>query len=306
MVDYSDLDDIHKKRIAREAASKYSSAYCDAVREYVYLSRLINKIPQEFREIPPDKNDCNGISRPTWAYIYYDLPPATQKEFKEKSPKLAKAAEIYRSAEEEMLALLPKYRHPVHNPFAEQMIFFAVDQLDGTVTLLKPTPLMQEVQESMPEPMRSKMLSELEAHELTKARLDTVSKEKEKLQGLVDNARQQYQPLNKGEKVNARQKRVVRTLGFSDGKRHKTFAPEALYRDYVRLVRHKNFNRIDAIGEVARQYNIRVNTALDALTDVRKDVKKHIKRRFSAEEQEFMLPYLRGLIPNKREVEIAK
>lgn len=298
MVDYNSLNDTHKKRCARRASAEYI-LLAHAVREYIRLTGIIELLPETFRDELPYKNHGDG-AMPTPADLFYGMPLDKQEEISETIPDFAKAAKIYLNAKEEMLSLLPGYRHPVRNSiFAESMIFFACD-LDGTMTGYTWTPLMMEVKESVSEPMRSKILQELKTLELTKGKLSTAIKERDDMLDMLDTAWKEYKPEYKNEPTFDRQKRVVREIGFSDGKRHKTFDPEVLYRDYVKLVRRKNYNRQDAVDKVATLHRISPGTALKELNKFRAQVRRNIKLKYSADVQKNMLPYLKGLVPNNR------
>lgn len=298
MVDYNSLNDTHKKRCARKASAEYI-LLAHAVREYIRLTGIIELLPDNYKQEPPYKNDGDG-AMPTPSDLFYGLPLDVQEEIRETNPDFAKAAKIYRNAKEEMLSLLPKYRHPVRNSiFVEAMIFLARDP-EITMTAYTWTPLMMEVKESVPEPMRSKILQELETLELTKGKLNTAIEERNNALDTLDAAWKAYQPKDKGEATNKRQKRVIRELGFSDGKRPKTFNSEVLYRDYVKLVRRKNFNRHDAVNKAANLHHITSNTALKELHKFRAQVKKTIKLKYPTNAQKNMLPYLEELVPDNR------
>ena len=299
-MDYNSLNEIHKTKLAREAASKYVPL-AHAVREYIRITGLIDLLPSGYKEKPPYISHGDGVAS-TYAEILYSFPLEVQKNIKEVMPDFAKAAKIYDEAKKEMLSVLPKYRHPLVSSFAEEMAFFATNQINATMTAIIWTPLMVEVKESLPEPMCSNILKELEHCEQIKGKWKNATKEKNILENRLDAARKDYQPQHKNEPINARQKRVVRKLGLSEGKRCKTFNPEAVYRDYVKLVRRENFNRCDAINEVAKRHHIARSTALKELLIFRADVKRRIKSNFPEDLQKIFLPHLTGLIPHKEDV----
>jgi len=297
-LDYNSLDDADKKKIARQASAAYI-LLPHAVREYIRLTGIIELLPEQFREEPPYKNIGDG-AMPTIAYLFYGSSPEQQNELQEKMPDYAEAAKIYRQAEEEMLSLLPKYRHPVYNTiFLEPMIFFA-GNINTTMTGYTGTPLMVEVKKSVPEPMRSKILQELEAKELLKGKLATITQERDDILGVLDDARKEYQPLYPKEPINKRQKRAIRKLGFSEKKRTQTFKPNILYKDYVTLVRRKNFDRDDAVQKVAKLHGIAPSTVLKELHKERARIKKILKAEYSLDQQKYLLPYLTKIIPPNR------
>ena len=297
-MDYSKLNDTHKKRIARKAASRYV-LLAHAVCEYIRLTGIIELLPNSYREEPPYKNHGDGAN-PTPADVFYGMSPDEQKKIEDNKPHLAEAAKIYRDAEKELLSLLPKYRHPVRNSiFVESMIFFARDPMT-TATAYTWTPLMMEVKESVPEPMRSKILQGLKEGELTKGKLNAAIKERDDAADILDRARKAYQPKPKGERTDKRYARVIAELDFSDGKRPKTFKPEILYRDYVERVRRRNYNRSEAVEAVASLHRIRAGTALRELHKFRAHVKRTIQREYPESVHRDMLSYLEGLVPDTR------
>ena len=176
-MDYSKLNKTHKKRIARVAAAKYV-LLAHAVREYMRLTGLIEVLPDDYREEPPYKNNGDG-AMPTPADTFYGMSSNQQEEIKKKIPSLARAAETYKNAEEEMLRLLPKYRHPMKTSFfLESMIFFSRFP-NMAMSGYAETPLMMKVRKDVPEPMRSKILKGLGEGELAKGERNTAIDERD-------------------------------------------------------------------------------------------------------------------------------
>jgi hypothetical protein len=249
-MDYQSLNDTHKKAAARRAVAKYATQPPHAVREYIRRTGMIELLPVGTREYPPYPTYALG-QVPTIADLV-NLPNFT--ELKEKMPDHAKAAQIYADAEEEMLHLLPGYRHPVNDGFAERMIFLAELTLDMTLTGYNWTPLMMEVKESLTEPLRSKVLKCMKDFELAKGKLNSANDELLELRSLLDEAHDDYQPSFDGERSDSRNKRVVQTLGLSTGRRQQWIDHEAAYASYVRIVRHKGLSRTDATLQIKNTF----------------------------------------------------
>lgn len=258
-MDYYSLTDSHKKVAAIRSAAKHATNPNDAVMDYMSRTGMI--------DLAQDKSEGGG------GRIRYD------------------------EAKKEMLSLLPAYRHPVNDVFAESMIFF--DKKPIMTGQGYESPQWLEVLEkisSVPGPLLSQIRQYVRKAELTTIDLNIAEDNFLQSETLLDNAHDAYQPIKNKERPSLRAQRVVTTLGLTIGKRRKTHDPVVVYETYVKLVRHKGLYRHDATIEVANIFNLTEDTTLKSLHSICANIKKSWKQHSPREYDRTVKKYLKGLV----------
>ena len=129
----------------------------------------------------------------------------------------------FNKAKEELLDILPLYRHPANDEFTEYMQFIDYDCMEGHFTVNHKPPFLDLLEKVEIEP---KLLEEVKKYveeaEQSKLALNTCQSRFTKLEKLMTAARQAYdERIN--ERSDHRNSMVVQALGFSKGTRKKDF-----------------------------------------------------------------------------------
>lgn len=198
---------------------------------------------------------------------------------------------------EEMLRLLPAYRHPTFDEFFEYMMFFGKAGIKGT--MYTAPPFLKRLQE---EEVSTDLYNAIEEYvqetERGKIELADCKYKMQELEALLDNAKKIYQE-NDG-RADSRNSLVVQALGFSTGTPQKRIDYEQVYKDYFFCVRKSGKSREDALAQIQEKHELNSRDAtIKALYKAREGV-------FEAWEQlsPGYLPeikkFLKGFIPSRR------
>lgn len=203
------------------------------------------------------------------------------------------------SLQDEMLSMLPPYRHPTYNKLTEYMIFFDPNCINITGSIYQEPEFIEELKK---EGVKDALLTAIKKY-VTESEpriidLAQCKNELAKLRTKLLNAKRIYDE-NINERPETRNSRVVRNLGFSTG-----FAParvdgEKVYFDYVTLVRKKGFTRNEAVEAIRKEYSLNsFNATLKFLYQRRKSILEKWKTQHPSLYPEIK-SRLKGLIPRK-------
>ncbi len=181
-----------------------------------------------------------------------------------------KPVRIISKLREEMLTLLPHYRHPTWDEFAEFGIFIDPDfaRFNGNIyeepdflSTIKeveiPTDTIATIENYIKESERAKI-------DLTKNRRELMA-----LKETFEKARRVYVE-NRDQRSEKRNAMVVQTLGLSTGQTPKRIDKRAAYIDYFKFVRKEGLSRQDATKKVAALHGFNSSdAALQALHSYR-------------------------------------
>lgn len=205
----------------------------------------------------------------------------------------------FNKAKEELLDLLPLYRHPANDEFAEYMQFIDYDCLEGHFTANHKPPFLDLLEKVEIEP---KLLEEVKKYveeaEQSKHALNTCQSKFTKLEKLVTAARQEYDKRIK-KRPDHRNAKTVQALGFSEGTRKKDFDHKQLYIDYASFIRKRGLPRWVAIEKLEKKYNRSQDTVLHILKEQRAILLKKWKKE-SPSLASLVRDRLKGFIPQDR------
>lgn len=234
-----------KKQAARQAAAKYSTNPPAAFVEY---GKLIGQIDPTFLFDEPNR-EC-------W--------------------------EVIGDLNQEMLELLPQYRHPANDEFAEWMIFIDPDTpyFKGKM-YQEPEFLRLLKKEDIPADIIKKTEEYVKKSEMAKLDLREGKHELRKLEEIFEEVSWIYNEESWTERSEKRNALVVQALGLSTGQARKRFDKKEAYIEYLTLVRKKGLSRHDATLRIKRQQGCKSpDAALKMLHDYRKHVLDMWKEKY--------------------------
>ncbi|MEA1923913.1 MAG: hypothetical protein U9N63_14830 [Pseudomonadota bacterium] len=209
----------------------------------------------------------------------------------------------WRDALEEIKDLLPAYRWPVPDCFAEHMIFF--DPLGKGLKLeaiaVSDTLAMIKARKNGD----TDTLNELMADKVALVKARNESYKLLEAEAYLEHGKRTY----KNTKGKERNSALARSLGLSTGVRQGEIKARQMYKDYVELVRKKGCSRQDALEAVTSKYHLSSeDAALQHLTlelrAIRKAAKNIVKTREDGSSsgeciRDIILKHLKGLLPAK-------
>jgi len=204
--------------------------------------------------------------------------------------------------QDEMLSIVPPYRHPANNELAEYMIFFDPDCImvsgmmiykqPGFIEALDKKGVTDDILTAIKEYVRE---SELHIIELAKCK-----DELGELSAIFSEAQLVYD-VHRDERSDKRNALVVQAIGLSTGFAPKRVDEKKIYFDYVKLVRKKGLSRDEAVEAIRRTYDLASgNAAIKFLTAYRKSILEKWKRSHASIYPEIE-KRLKRLIPRKIE-----
>lgn len=210
------------------------------------------------------------------------------------------AMEKWDSIQEEMLSLLPLYRHPSYSMDQERARFmcdFSVKlqfvgwSEPGFLTRLKNENIDKEI------------IGEIEKYvrdsEVRRNQLATCEYERNALRKIIQAAEVIYRE-NIGIRSSERNKLVVQALGLSSGKREENIDKEKVYKDYLDLVRKKGMSRREATETVQQMHEIQsFDATLKVLFSYRKELLDKLEADSPLVKPEVQ-KYTEGLILQRR------
>lgn len=221
------------KNAARQAASKFSADIKAAVKEYGKLTGQ-----QDSHEI----EWVNG-----------------------------KPVAIISKLQEEMLSLLPKYRYPTWDAFAENMIFIDPDGVRLSASMYGEPEFLSTIKKAdIPAEINATIENYIKESEATKLEHLKCQRELSDFKALFEDARQIIETDRDETRSDVRNARVVQLLGLSTGLPPKRIDKRAAYIYYFKLVRKKGLSRKAATEKVVAQHGYgSFDAALKALHDYR-------------------------------------
>lgn len=257
-----------KKQAARQAAAKYSTNPMEAAVEYGKLTEQIDP-----------------------SFIFDE---SNMEHWK-----------IVNELKQEMLELLPQYRHPANDMIAEWMIFFGHPEgpeinLEGHTD---PEFLSRMKKKDTPTDTIEAVKKYVKEAELSKIELAECKDELEEYKKTFKKAFWEYNE-NRSERSDKRNRRVVQTLCLSTGHAPKRLNEKKIYRYYLILVRKKGMRRHEAVEKIVKLHklklnNLTLNTARKMLNDYRKDVLGKWKQE-DPQNLPTIKKWLRGFVPPNR------
>ncbi len=204
---------------------------------------------------------------------------------------------MFNDAQEELFSLLPAYRWPVADIFAEALIFFNQSPACSATGYSLPN-YYEELRklDSVPENILADVRADIEKLAMTKVELQETKRQRDELLSECKKAEKEYLPQSDNERISKREHRVIVALGLTKGKRQKTYDEDQMFRRYIWLVRHKGLYQDIAILKLQENYDLSEQTVIKALFRVSNKIKKSHQEQnpefFSKIEH-----YFKGLVP---------
>jgi hypothetical protein len=202
--------------------------------------------------------------------------------------------------QDEMLSLLPLYRHPANNELAEYMIFFDPDCIGGGGSIYRwPNFIKRLEKEGIVDGLLTAIKKYVRESELCTIELMQCKDELSELEAKLTDAQRIYKKC-RNERSDRRNALVVQAIGLSTGHPPKRINRKRIYFDYVSLVRKKGMPRSEAVKATQKKHGIySYDATLKALYDYRSSFLTKWK-----EQHPSMFPdiknRLKGLIPSRR------
>lgn len=221
-------------------------------------------------------------------------------------PKLVFATEIYMEAQDEMLALLPQYRHPIKGHDEEHNIFFRYQKpAQPAIEITYPLwydDLKKET--SLSEEIKTPLMTFIDEALRKEALLTTAQMENTEMMTQMFDAWCQYQPEYEGEDSMTRGRRALKVFGLSKGKRPPAIQHRRAYGEYFRLIRKKGLSRRDATESIQKLFGYKsIDATLKALHTQVSQVKDQWQQddKTSWETQNIQL-YFEGFVLDRRQI----
>jgi hypothetical protein len=207
----------------------------------------------------------------------------------------------YEVLRDEMLSMLPAYRHPTQNELTEYMIFFDSDCVDITGSGYQPPEFIEALeQRGVPGDLLAEVKKYVRESELRIIELAQCKDEIVELKTKFSDARRIYDE-HRAKRPDVRNAFVVQSIGLSTGFAPKRVDAKKLYFDYVRFVRKKGLTRDRAVKEIQRAYALNShNATVRFLNTHRKSLLEKWKLEHPSMYPEIK-SRLKGLIPKKKE-----
>ncbi len=200
---------------------------------------------------------------------------------------------------DEMLSLLPLYRHPTADIFGEYMQFIDYDCMEISMTAYQVPLFLNQLKKTVVEPaLIEEIKLYVEVSEQSKNALSVCQSKLTDLENILSDVQKVYDKYSH-ERSEKRNSRVVQVLGLSTGKRAKDFDHKKLYIEYVHLVRKDGLSRIIAVEELMNKYLRSYDTILNILNTQRSNVIKKWKEK-SPSLAPMIRKRLKGFVPQDR------
>ena len=206
----------------------------------------------------------------------------------------------YEVLRDEMLSMLPAYRHPTQNGLTEYMIFFDPHCVDITGSVYQQPEFIEALeQRRVPGDLLAEVKKYVRESELRIIELAQCKDELVELKTKFSDARRIYDE-HRDKRPEVRNAFVVQSIGLSTGFAPKRVDAKKVYFDYIRLVRNKGLDRKKALKEIKRIYDLNSeNAALKFLYVYRKSLLDRWKLEHPSIYPEIKRR-LKGLIPSKK------
>jgi hypothetical protein len=212
----------------------------------------------------------------------------------------APAITEYIKLQDEMLSLLPLYRHPTNNEFAEYMIFFDPDCISGSGSIYRWPNFIKRLEKGgIADDLLTDIKKYIRESELCTIELMQCKDELSELKAKFTDAQSIYNKY-RNERSDKRNALVVQAISLSTGHPPKRINRKRAYFDYVRLVRKKGMPRSEAVKVTQKKHGI---NSYDATLKVLYDYRSSFLTKWE-EQHPSMFPdiknRLKGLIPSRR------
>lgn len=196
--------------------------------------------------------------------------------------------------QDEMLALLPLYRHPTPN---ENLIFFG--RISCNAMGYTDPPFLKRIQKYKDSTDLYNTIEEyVKEAEHNKIELAGCRHKLQEIEALLDNAKKIYQE-NDG-RADRRNSKVVQALGFSKGVPQKRIDYMQVYKDYFICVRKEGKSREEALTQIQKKHGFSsCDTTIKALYKAREDVFAAWAQLCPNSSLEIK-KHLKGFIPSRR------
>ena len=206
----------------------------------------------------------------------------------------------YTRLQDEMLSMLPPYRHPVNGELVEHMIFFDPD-CAGITGLGYEQPAFVEAleKEGVADNLLKAAKNYVRKSELSIIELSQCKNELDELKLIFSEAKRIYNE-NCDKRSDRRNALVAQAIGLSTGLTPKRIDIKKIYFDYVYLIRKDGFSRKDAVAATQKKHDLNSNDS------TKKALFQYLKSHCEKLEQQHpsMFPdikkRLKGLIPSRR------
>lgn len=207
----------------------------------------------------------------------------------------------YEKLQDEMLSLLPLYRHPANNELAEHMIFFDPDCINiNGLGYQWPKFINNLEKKGIGEDLLTIIKKYVRESELRIIELMQCKDELSELKAKFTDAQCIFNKY-RNERSDKRNALVVQTIGLSIGIVAKRVNKKNLYFDYVKLVRKEGFSRNEAAEKIRKAYGLNSHNAVcKFLYAYRKSLLERWKQQHPSLYVEIKRR-LKGIIPSKQE-----
>ena len=206
----------------------------------------------------------------------------------------------YTRLQDEMLSMLPPYRHPVNGELVEHMIFFDPD-CAGITGLGYEQPAFVEALEK--EGVADDVLTAVKMYicDSERCMIEHAQCRNDfgELKSIMSEAQRVYDE-NRDKRPERRNALVAQAIGLSTGLTPKRIDIKKIYFDYVYLIRKDGFSRKDAVAATQKKHDLNSNDS------TQKALFQYLKSHCEKLEQQHpsMFPdikkRLKGLIPSRR------
>ena len=178
----------------------------------------------------------------------------------------------YNKLQDEMLALLPPFRHPTYNELAENLIFFG--RFNFRATAYQNPFFMNQLQvEKVNKDLYDAIDEYVKEAERNKIELAECKHKAQETEAVLESAKRIYQEYDG--RADSKNSAVVQALGLSTGAPQKRFDYEQVYKDYFICVRKTGQSPQDAVEHIYKQHGFNSPYAtIEALYKARNGVLK--------------------------------
>lgn len=286
------MEDTKKEEAALKAAAKYHDYLAKAVLEYIELTgqedddlkQEIDKACKECEDFLSgyEGDGCEYMKQEDGCFI----------------PDSVEHCSSFRAAQEEMLGLLPGYRHPAKDSLTENRIFFSEQVTDMRIKF--PVWMNDDDFLKLPSELSGKIRDYIRDAEISKW---TLTRECNELRAKFIAAREAYKKINDKDESHQRNTRVVQALGFSSGQgKTKSLEHRQAYIRYVRLVRNEGKSGEEALEIVQQEFTYNsIDSARNYLYEELRKVKEWWSKPTAWCQKPINIKkYWKSLIPSKK------
>lgn len=222
-------------------------------------------------------------------------------KLKGQSLEATSAIDEYSKIKDEMLSLLPLYRHPTNDEFTENMIYFDPDFMSINGSAYKQPDFITKLEEAG---IDSDTLTAIREYvrdsELRIIELAQCKDELNELKTMFPDAKKIYEE-NRHERSDKRNALVVQAIGLSTGHPTERINKRKAYFDYVTLVRKEGMSRNEAVKAIQKKYDF---SSYDATLKLLYEYRTSLFKKWE-QQHPSMLPKikkrLKGLVPSRGE-----